>query len=384
MAEPPIYLDYHATTPVDPRVLKEMLPFFEADFGNAASRHAYGWRAEEAVQVARKRVAALIGAEAREIVFTSGATESDNLAIKGVFEAYGGAGAHIVSARTEHSAVLDSLIEVEARGAQVTWLPVQPDGRVRIEDVEAALTEQTVLITLMAANNEVGTLHPIREIGRLAEARGILFHTDAAQAVGRVPFDVRADHVHLASLTAHKFYGPKGAGALYVRRRDPEVKVTIQMHGGGHERGMRSGTSNVPGIVGLGMACELCGQEREQETERTAQLRDRLETALLERLDGVHVNGCREARLPGNLNVCFEGVDGESLLLALPDLAVSTGSACHSDKVDPSHVLQAMGISRQMALAALRFGIGRPTTEAEVDRAADRVVEAVQALRTRR
>ncbi|MCZ6571785.1 MAG: aminotransferase class V-fold PLP-dependent enzyme [Planctomycetota bacterium] len=384
MAEPPIYLDYHATTPVDPRVLKEMLPFFEADFGNAASRHAYGWRAEEAVQVARKRVAALIGAEAREIVFTSGATESDNLAIKGVFEACGGAGTHIVSARTEHSAVLDSLAEVEARGAQVTWVPVGPDGRVRIEDVEAALTEQTVLITLMAANNEVGTLHRVRKIGQLAEARGILFHTDAAQAVGRVPFDVRKDHVHLASLTAHKFYGPKGCGALYVRRRDPEVKITIQMHGGGHERGMRSGTSNVPGIVGLGMACELCRQEPGQEAERTARLRDRLEGALLERLDGVHVNGCREARLPGNLNVCFDGVDGESLLLALPDLALSTGSACHSDKVDPSHVLQAMGISRQLALAALRFGIGRPTTEAEVDRAADRVVEAVQALRTGR
>ncbi|MFQ5843360.1 MAG: cysteine desulfurase family protein [Planctomycetota bacterium] len=380
--EPPIYLDFHATTPVDPRVLEEMVPYFGRDFGNASSRHSYGWKAEEAVERARRRVARLIGADPREVVFTSGATESDNLAIKGVAEALRDRGNHIVSARTEHSAVLDTLADLERRGHEVTYVEVDRHGRVRIEDVAAALTDRTVLVTLMAANNEVGTLHPVREIGRLATERRVWFHTDAAQAVGKVPFDVGRDLVHLASFTAHKFHGPKGCGALYVRRRDPEVRLACQLHGGGHEGGMRSGTANVAGIVGLGAAAEICRLEMEDEAVRTRRLRDRLQQRLVGEIEGVHVNGHPTERLPQNLNVSFEGIDGESLLLALPDLCVSSGSACHASRVEPSHVLLGMGVPRHLALATLRFGIGRTTTPGEIERAADRVAQAVASLRT--
>lgn len=364
-----IYLDNHATTPVDPRVLEAMLPYLREKFGNAASRsHAFGWAAEEAVERARGQVAGLIGAEPREIVFTSGATEANNLAIRGVL---GGPGSHIVSSPIEHPSVLDTLADLEERGAaDVTYLHVTPEGLVRPEDVAAAITDRTVLVTVMTANNEIGTVQPIREIGRIAEERGVLFHTDATQGVGKVPFDVRADHVHLAALTAHKIYGPKGCGALYVRRKDPEVVLARQVHGGGQERGRRAGTLNVPGIVGLGMACELCRVEGDSEARKVAALRDRLQERLLAARPGVKVNGAPDHRLPGNLHVSFPDIDSETLMRAVPEIAVSAGAACHSGSIEPSATLKAIGLTPQQAASSIRFGIGRFNTSDEIDQAA--------------
>lgn len=377
----PIYLDNHATTPVDPRVFEAMRPFLQESYGNASSRsHAFGWKAEEAVETARGQVAGLLGAEPREIVFTSGATESNNLALKGIADGREG---HMVSSRIEHPAVIDSLEWMERRGIDVTWLPVGPTGRIDPADVAAALTDHTLLVSVMLANNEVGTIQPIREIGRLCETHGVLLHTDATQGVGKIPFDVSEDHVHLASLTAHKIYGPQGAGALYVRRRDPEVRLARQMHGGSQERGMRAGTLNVPGIVGLGMACELCRKEREEQAAHEGALRDRLREQLCAGLDGVTLNGDPEHRLPGNLHVSFAGVDSQTLMLAVPEVAVSAGSACSSGAVEPSRVLRALGINARRAAGAIRFGIGRFTTAEEIDNTAGLFVAAVKKLRGR-
>jgi len=382
VAEAPIYLDNNATTPVDPRVLDAMLPFLRERFGNPSSRsHPYGWEAERAVEEARERVARLLGADAREIVFTSGATESNNLALRGAFEAREGGGGHVVTAATEHPSVLDVLAALERRGLRVTYLPVDRDGRVSAAQVEAALRPDTFVVSLMAANNEIGTLHPIREIGAVCEKRGVLFHTDATQAVGKVPFDVRKDHVHLASITAHKIYGPKGCGALYVRRRDPGVRLARQQHGGGQERGLRSGTLNVPGIVGLGAAAELCRLEREAEATRLRALRDRLYARLRDAIGDLVLNGHPEERLPGNLNVSIPGIESEALMMAAPEIAVSSGAACGSGSLEPSHVLRALGLRPELLRCPLRFGIGRFNTEADIDRAAAAVARAVLRLR---
>ena len=378
----PIYMDYHATTPVDPRVVKAMLPCFTETFGNAASRnHVFGWRAEEAVAVARQQVAELIGASPREIVFTSGATESDNVAIKGVAEASQGLGDHIVTCTTEHKAVLDCCRRLEKRGYRVSYLPVQPDGLVRPEAVRRALTGKTVLVSIMYANNEIGTLQAITQIGRIAREHEIPFHVDAAQAAGKIPVDVEKDKIDLMSFTAHKMYGPKGIGALYVRRRGSRVRLSAQMDGGGHERGLRSGTLNVPGIVGFGKACLLCMEEREEEGPRLGGLRDRLMDGIRQALDGVSVNGGLDHRLPNNLNLSFAGVDGESLLLGLDDVAVSSGSACTTDTPEPSHVLRSLGIKPELAHASIRFGLGRFSTAEEVDYTAAKVVDVVNRLR---
>ena len=378
----PVYLDNHATTPVDPRVLEAMLPYFGPRFGNAASRnHPFGWDAEKAVDRARKQVAALIGASDREIVFTSGATESDNLAIKGVAEMYAERGDHIVTCVTEHKAVLDTCQRLEKRGVRVTYLPVNRDGRIDLDALRAALTDRTILVSIMAANNETGVLQPVREIGAICRERGVLFHTDAVQAAGKVPLDVNADSIDLASLSAHKMYGPKGAGALYVRRRNPRVQITAQMDGGGHERGMRSGTLNVPGIVGFGEACELCLREMPAEAPRLAVLRDRLQAALEAGLDEVYVNGSIEHRLPNNLNMSFAYVEGESLLMGISDIAVSSGSACTSATLEPSYVLKALGVGDDLAHTSIRFGLGRFNTGEEIDYAAARVVAVVKKLR---
>src|SRR5262249_20907363 len=332
----PIYRDYHATTPVDPRVVEAMLPYFTERFGNAASRnHPFGWEAEEAVEHARKQVAELIGANAKEVVFTSGATESDNLAIKGVAQMYREKGNHIVTAVTEHKAVIDTCKRLEKEGYRVTYLPVQKDGLVNLDDLRAAITDKTILITIMTANNEIGVIQPIAEIGAIAKEKGILFHTDAVQAVGKVPFDVTALKVDLVSLSGHKIYGPKGVGALYVRRRNPRVLRAEQISGGGHERGMRSGTLNVPGIVGLGKAAELCRLEMLKDTERLGKLRDRLNEGLHRNLDEIYINGSMEHRLPHNLNISFAYVEGESLLMGINDVAVSSGSACTSASLEP-------------------------------------------------
>ncbi len=375
----PIYLDNHATTPVDPRVLDEMLPYFSEQFGNAASRnHSFGWAADEAVKTARLRAANLIGASPDEIVFTSGATESDNLAIKGVAEACRGKGNHIITATTEHKAVLDSCHHLEQSGFRVTYLPVQADGLIDLAALERALDDQAILVTIMAANNETGTLQPIAEAGKLCRERGAVFHTDAAQAAGKIPLNMDEQSIDLLSISAHKLYGPKGAGLLYVRK---SVKLSPIMDGGGHERGMRSGTLNVPGIVGLGRACEICQQEMPQESARTAGLRDRLRDKLLASLDRVAINGSSERRLPGNLNVSFAGIEGEELLTALDGIALSSGAACTSAHIEPSYVLKAIGLSDELAQASLRFGIGRFNTEAEIDYVADRVIEAVRQLR---
>lgn len=378
----PIYLDNHATTPVDPRVLDVMMPYFTRSFGNAASKsHSFGWEAEAAVDSAREQVAKLIGASsAREIVFTSGATESDNLAIKGVAESYRDKGDHIVTCVTEHKAVLDSCKVLEKRGFRVTYLPVTPDGFVDVERIRDALTERTILISIMAANNEIGTIQPIKEIGRLAKEKGILFHSDATQAVGKIPMHVDEVGVDLLSLTAHKMYGPKGVGALYVRSR-PKVKLTPLIDGGGHEWGMRSGTLNVSGIVGLGKACELSRLDMGAEGERLTGLRERLKGALLEQLDHVTVNGDAVRRLPGNLNMSFAYIDGESLMMGLKEIAVSTGSACTSASLEPSYVLKAIGLEDALAHASVRFGIGRFNTAEEIDYAVKRVVEEVSRLR---
>ena len=378
----PIYMDNHATTPVHPRVLEEMLPYFTDKFGNSASRnHVFGWVAEEAVEQARERIAKLVGATTKEIIFTSGATESDNLAIKGVAEMYREKGNHIITAVTEHKAVLDSCKRLEKYGFRVTYMPVMKDGLVDLDDLKRAMDEKTILVTLMAANNEIGVLQPIAEIGKLCHERGVLFHSDATQAVGKIPIDVQKMNIDLMSISAHKMYGPKGVGALYVRRKNPRVQVSPIIDGGGHERGMRSGTLNVPGIVGLGKACAICHEEMPQESKRLSGLRDRLKDKLMGGLDEVYINGSMEHRLPNNLNISFAYVEGESLLMGINDIAVSSGSACTSATLEPSYVLKALGTGDDLAHSSIRFGIGRFNTEAEVDYVADRLIEVVQRLR---
>ncbi len=378
----PIYMDNHATTPVDPRVLEEMLPYFTDKFGNAASRnHAFGWVGEEAVELARERIAKLVGATTKEIIFTSGATESDNLAIKGVAEMYREKGNHIITAVTEHKAVLDTCKRLEKYGFRVTYLPVQKDGLVDLDDLKRAMDDKTILVTLMAANNEIGVLQPIAEIGKLCHERGVLFHSDATQAVGKIPIDVQKMNIDLMSISGHKMYGPKGVGALYVRRKNPRVQLSPIIDGGGHERGMRSGTLNVPGIVGLGKACAICQEEMPQESCRLAGLRNRLKDKIMGGLDEVYINGSMEHRLPQNLNISFAYVEGESLLMGINDIAVSSGSACTSATLEPSYVLKALGTGDELAHSSIRFGLGRFNTEAEVDYVAARVIEVVQRLR---
>jgi cysteine desulfurase len=383
MLKTPVYMDNHATTRVDPRVLDAMLPYFTEKFGNAASRnHSFGWEAEEAVDRGRNQVAALIGAKSKEIIFTSGATESDNLAIKGVVEFYKDKGNHIITCVTEHKAVLDSCRALERAGkATVTYLPVDKYGMVDPDAVRRAITDKTVLITIMWANNEIGTIHPIAEIGKIAKEKGIVFHCDAVQAIGKVPVDVEKAGIDLASISAHKIYGPKGIGAIYVRSKGPRVRISPQIDGGGHERGMRSGTLNVPGIVGLGAACEVAGKEMSDEAERLIQLRSQLQAGLFERLDEIYVNGHPTERLPGNLNVSFAYVEGESLLMGINDIAVSSGSACTSATLEPSYVIRALGIDDELAHSSIRFGLGRFNTLEEVDYVTDRVSKEVKRLR---
>ena len=377
----PIYMDCHSTTPVDPRVLEAMLPYFTESFGNAASRsHSFGWKAEEAVEEARGEVARLIGATAREIVWTSGATESDNLALKGVARFHAARGRHLVTTAIEHKAVLDSMAALSREGFEITILPVSGEGIVDPEEVRAALRPDTVLVSVMHANNEVGSVQPVEEIGRITRERGVLFHTDAAQSLGRISFDVESASADLVSLTAHKMYGPKGVGALYVRRR-PRARLVAQIDGGGHERGTRSGTLNVPGIVGFGKAAALARDEMPAEAPRILALRERLRRAILAGLDRVVVNGSLARRLPGNLNLSFEHVEGEALMIAMKDVAVSSGSACTSASLEPSYVLRAMGVADDMAHASIRFGLGRFNTEEEVDHAARLVVEKARKLR---
>src|SRR5258707_3177409 len=369
----PIYLDSHATTPLDPRVLEAMLPYLSTKFGNAASHsHQFGWEAEAAVETARQQIASLIGASAKEIVFTSGATESDNLALKGVAEAYQNSknkdkGGHIITAVTEHRAVLDTCKHLQNRGHPVTYLPARLDGLIDLDELAGAFTEKTILVSIMAANNETGVLQPMEEIGRLCRERGVLFHSDAVQALGKVSLDVNKLNLDMVSLTAHKLHGPKGCGALYVRADAPRVQIAPMIHGGGHERGMRSGTLNVPGIAGFGKACEVALQEMPEESCRLAGLRNRLRDRLLAELDDVLIHGSMEQRLPGNLNMSFLHVEGEALMTGLKDVAVSSGSACHSDKVEPSHVVKALGLDDDACGSAIRFGIGRFNTEAEMD-----------------
>ncbi|WP_348652921.1 IscS subfamily cysteine desulfurase [Polyangium sp. y55x31] len=379
----PIYMDYHATTPVDPRVVEAMLPYFNARFGNAASRsHVFGWTAEEAVSRSREILAKLIGASnPKEIVFTSGATESDNLAIKGVAELYKEKGNHIITTVIEHKAVLDTCKRLEKQGYEVTYLPVGKDGLVSPDDVAKAITDKTILVSVMLANNEVGTVQPIAEIGKITRSRGVLLHSDAVQGVGKVPFDVEAMNVDLASITAHKMYGPKGVGALYVRRSKPRVRLVAQVDGGGHEFGLRSGTLNVPGIVGFARAAEILMEEGRAENERILALREKLRRRITTELDEVIVNGSLEHRLPGNLNVSFAFVEGEALIMAIKDVAVSSGSACTSASLEPSYVLHAMGIGDDLAHSSIRFGLGRFTTEEEVDYVADLVIRKVNKLR---
>ena len=378
----PIYMDYHATTPVDPRVLEAMMPFFTEKFGNAASRnHAFGWEAEQAVERARKQVGDLIGANSKEVIFTSGATESNNLAIKGVAEMYREKGNHIITQVTEHKAVIDTCKKLEKQGARVTYLPVQKDGRISLDDLRDAITDKTILITIMTANNEIGVLQPVAEIGAIAKEKGILFHTDAVQAVGKVPFDVTSAKADLVSMSAHKMYGPKGVGALYVRRRNPRVLLAEQINGGGHERGMRSGTLNVTGIVGFGKAAELCHQGMATESERLRGLRDRLNEKLHKNLDEIYINGTMEHRLPHNLNISFAYVEGESLLMGINDVAVSSGSACTSASLEPSYVLKALGAGDDLAHSSIRFGLGRWSTEEEVDYVVDKLTTVVRRLR---
>jgi len=377
-----IYMDNHATTPVDPRVFEAMRPYFTEEFGNAASRtHQFGWRAAEAVKIAREQIARLIHAEPEEIIFTSGATESDNLAIKGVVASHADKGNHIITCVTEHKAVLDSCKRVEGQGGTVTYLPVGRDGRVDPDQLAASVTDKTILITIMFANNEIGTIHPIERIGQIAKERGILFHCDAVQALGKVAVDVQALGIDLLSISAHKMYGPKGIGALYVRRKKPRVKLIPIIDGGGHERGMRSGTLNVPGIVGLGKACEICQAEMAEESRRLAALRDKLQNYLLGHLEEVSVNGSLEHRLPNCLNMSFAYVEGESLMMGMDDVAVSSGSACTSATLEPSYVLRALGVPAELAHSSIRFGLGRFNTDEEVDYVAQKVVRAVHRLR---
>jgi cysteine desulfurase len=378
----PIYLDNHATTPMDPRVLEAMLPYFVENFGNAASRnHSFGWAAEEAVEKSRKQLADLIGATSKEIVFTSGATESNNLALKGVAEMYAQKGNHIITAATEHKAVLDTCKRLEKRGCKVTYLAVRPDGLVDLDMLRDAMTPQTILVSIMYGNNEIGTVQPIGEIGRMCRERGVLLHTDATQAVGKIPVSVNDDNIDLMSFTGHKMYGPKGVGALYVRRKNPRVQLTAQMDGGGHERGMRSGTLNVPGIAGFGKAAELCRVSLAQEMARAGELRDRLKNRIMSELDEVYINGTMERRLPHNLNISFAYVEGESLLMGINDIAVSSGSACTSATLEPSYVLKALGAGDDLAHSSIRFGIGRFTTDEEIDYTAGKIIEVVRKLR---
>ncbi len=378
----PIYLDNNATTPMDPRVLEAMMPYFVEKFGNAASRnHAFGWVAEEAVDYAREQVAKLINADPKEIIFTSGATEGDNLGIKGVFEMYASKGNHIITCTTEHKAVLDTCHHLEKLGANVTYLPVQSDGLVDLGQLEAAITDKTILIAIMYGNNEVGVIQPVREISAIARKHGVLFFTDATQAVGKIPVDVLADGIDLMTFSGHKIYGPKGVGALYVRRKNPRVKVTAQMDGGGHERGMRSGTLNVPGIVGLGKACELCMHEMEAEGKRLSVLRDKLENALLQ-IEEAYVNGNREHRLPHTCNISFKYVEGEGLMMGFnKNIALSSGSACTSASLEPSYVLKALGLGDDLAHSSLRFGLGRFTTEDQIDYTVKAITDTVNKLR---
>lgn len=378
----PIYMDNHATTPVDPRVLDAMLPYFTERFGNAASRnHNFGWEAEEAVEKARKQIADLVGANPKEIIFTSGATESDNLAIKGVAEMYAEKGNHIITAATEHKAILDTTKKLEKGGCRITYLPVQANGLIDLDMLREAITDKTILISIMYANNEIGVVQPVREIAKIAREKGVLFHTDAVQAVGKIPVNFTQENIDLASITAHKIYGPKGVGALYVRRRNPRVQITAQMDGGGHERGMRSGTLNVPSIAGFGEACAICHRDMPEESARLGRLRDKLKAKIEAELDEVYVNGTMEHRLPNNLNISFAYVEGESLLMGINDIAVSSGSACTSATLEPSYVLKALGAGDDLAHSSIRFGLGRFNTEEEVDYVGERIVEVVSKLR---
>ncbi len=378
----PIYLDNNATTPMDPRVLEAMLPYFVEKFGNAASRnHSFGWVAEEAVDYAREQVAKLINADPKEIIFTSGATESDNLALKGVFEMYASKGNHIITATTEHKAVLDTCKHIEKMGGQVTYLEVNPEGLIDLKELENAITDKTILIAIMYGNNEIGVIQPVREISAIARKHGVLFFTDATQAVGKIPVDVQADGIDLMAFSGHKMYGPKGVGALYVRRKNPRVKVTAQMDGGGHERGMRSGTMNVPGIVGLGKACEICMNEMESEAARLSVMRDRLENALME-LEEAYVNGSKEHRLPHVSNISFKYVEGEGLMMGFnKNIALSSGSACTSASLEPSYVLKALGLGDDLAHSSLRFGLGRFTTDEQIDYTINAIKDTVLKLR---
>ncbi|MBL7683002.1 MAG: IscS subfamily cysteine desulfurase [Flavipsychrobacter sp.] len=378
----PIYLDNNATTPMDPRVLEAMLPYFVEKFGNAASRnHSFGWVAEEAVDYAREQVAKLINADPKEIIFTSGATESDNLALKGVFEMYASKGNHIITVVTEHKAVLDTCKHIEKLGGQVTYLPVNDEGLIDLKELENAITDKTILIAIMYGNNEVGVIQPVREISAIARKHGVLFFTDGTQAVGKIPVDVQADGIDLMAFSGHKMYGPKGVGVLYVRRKNPRVKVTAQMDGGGHERGMRSGTMNVPGIVGLGKACEICMNEMDAEAKRLSTMRDRLENALLE-LEEAYVNGSKEHRLPHVSNISFKYVEGEGLMMGFnKNIALSSGSACTSASLEPSYVLKALGLGDDLAHSSLRFGLGRFTTDEQIDYTINAIKETVLKLR---
>jgi cysteine desulfurase len=379
----PIYLDYNATTPVDPRVMETMLPYFTGQFGNAASRtHMFGWQAAEAVDYAREQVARLIGSEPKELVFTSGATEAVNLAIKGVFDAYAFKGNHVITCVTEHKAVLDTCAHIEKLGAEVTYLPVNGQGLIDLQELAAAIRPTTILVAVMYANNETGVIQPVREISRLAKEQGVVFFSDATQAVGKIAVDVLTDGIDLLACSAHKMYGPKGVGALYVRRKNPRVKISAQIHGGGHERGLRSGTLNVPGIVGFGKAAELCWQEMEKELKRLQSLRDRLENMLL-KTESTAVNGSREFRLPHVTNISFQHAEGEALMMgANKDIAVASGSACTSASIEPSHVLKALGLEDDTARSSLRFSLGRFTTEEEIDYAVEKVMAMVKKLRS--
>lgn len=381
MLQLPIYLDNNATTPIDPRVLEAMMPYFTTHFGNAASRsHSFGWSAEEAVDYAREQIATLIGANPKEIIFTSGATEADNLAIKGVFEMYAAKGKHIITLNTEHKAVLDTCKHLEKLGAEITYLSVQEDGLLDLAELEAAMRPDTILVSVMYGNNEIGVVQPIKEISAIAHKHGALFMTDGTQAVGKIPVDVNADGIDLMAFSAHKMYGPKGVGALYVRRKGPRVKVTAQLDGGGHERGMRSGTLNVPGIVGFGKACEVARLDMESDTKRIIALRDKLESELLQ-VEEAYLNGSKEHRLPHVANISFKYVEGEGLMMGVKDIAVSSGSACTSASLEPSYVLKNLGLDDELAHSSLRFGLSRFTTEEEVDYAINHVKEAVHKLR---
>jgi cysteine desulfurase len=382
MLKLPIYLDHNSTTPMDPRVLEAMIPYFTENFGNAASRnHSFGWHAEEAVDYAREQIAQLIGADPKEIIFTSGATEGDNLGIKGVYEMYASKGNHIITCTTEHKAVLDTCKHLEKSGAEVTYLEVQPDGLIDLKELEAAMRPTTILVAIMYANNEIGVIQPVKEISAIAKKHGALFFTDAVQAVGKIPVDVNADGIDLMAFTAHKMYGPKGVGALYVRRKNPRVKVTAQLDGGGHERGMRSGTLNVPGIVGFGKACELARLEMASDTERISKLRDKLENAL-KQIDESYVNGNPAHRLPHVSNISFKYVEGEGLMMGFnKDIALSSGSACTSASLEPSYVLKALGLGDDLAHSSLRFGLGRYTTEEQIDFTIKAVTDTVLKLR---